>query len=787
MVHWFKRHPQYLQAVSTALSNDTNYKEVYQVRDNLFISHGYILVRLEKTHRFPVLIVYPEATPYVIPSVYLLSQELPKTVVDALAKGTFGEAYFTVRPYVKYYYSLRHQNESGALCILEWDNLDNGSKFYGITSILRRVRDWFKGTITNDFPPDSQEVEYHAHFVNVTVGLKLLYPDKFLDDKLVEGEAFCLRLSHLPKDKNSLFERSTYIGCLLTGTSRSGLFEHVEYDLPNFFIEEGIHSTIELIEKQGVLKRLFVEERLLRSTWFQLPLEPSPFKNFSDLISLIGEGNYDAGVTRMLSHFKDEVKEKPDHFFVSIRFPNRKGTQEFQLFRILKKEKLTGGLIGATPEEAFCHFLDSYDEVQAVPSEKFSEDSYHLRNSGRAERGLLKGKVVNVVGVGALGSEIADSVGKAGVGTIRLFDNQLMRGPNPVRHLVGLNQMDWPKVIAVSQILKNHNPFIRVDVNGDDVNRLDLNDHFADKSISISSIADDNTEAFLNERAVIANKVVYYARALRGGKAGRIFRVIPGIDACFRCLELYRSEGKEVVIIPDDEELPTLKNECNNPIRPASAADLKLIAALTSRILLDELQKGFGKENHWVWSSEKLAGLQPFCLQSQAITPHPKCYYCNNERNIQVVLPKQILKQMQDLVAENPSIETGGVLAGYTNESGNVVITHASGPGPNAIKLPTKFEKDIEYCQAFLDDLFTSTNKKIVYVGEWHSHPNGCNHPSGTDIKSLSTIAFQKEYLTDMPLMIIFSNLGEPSCTIHPAGKRYYFTSFLEPEYNEHV
>ena len=93
------------------------------------------------------------------------------------------------------------------------------------------------------------------------------------------------------------------------------------------------------------------------------------------------------------------------------------------------------------------------------------------------------------------------------------------------------------------------------------------------------------------------------------------------------------------------------------------------------------------------------------------------------------------------------------------------------------MKSKIRFEKDIEYCQHFLDELFVQSNQKKVYVGEWHSHPSSNNQPSGTDIKSLSEISYQKEYLTDTPIMIIFSNTGEPSCTVHPVGKRYYHTT----------
>ena len=777
MIHWFKRHPKHLAAESSALSNDSNYKELYQIRNNLFLSHGNIIARLDEIYKFPILIAYPEATPYVLPSIYPLKEILSEDQVELLAKGTIDDLHATILPYVDFRYDLRHQNQSGSLCVLEWDNLDNGSKFYGITTILKRVRDWYSGLVTGNFPPDSQETEFCSHFNNIDFGVKFFYPDTFLNESFIEGEAYGLLFKHQPKGKYYKYDRQSFIGCLIVGKTKKGLYENIDFTLPNFFFEEGIKNAIDLINKADSLKRFIDSGRLLRSFWFQINKEPNPFLTLQKLLTIIGEGDYDAGLKRIMPYYSAELKLKPEHFFISIRFPNRKGIQEFQLFKVVKKqEEPSGALIGVPEEDAFKHLVNSYDLVHAIQCERFSDESFHQRNSGRVERSILRNSVVNIIGVGALGSEIADMIGKAGVGTIGLFDNQEMKGPNPVRHLAGLDHIGAAKVEAVAEIVNNHNPFIHIQIFGGNINSIDLNDFFADQSIAISSIADDNTEGYLNERGVISNKVIYYVRALRGGKAARIFRVIPGTDACFNCLNLYRNEGKEFIDIPDDLSLPTLKNECNNPIRPASAADLKLISALTSRIVLDELQQSTSDNNHWIWSTEELRCLKPYQLHAQSIKPHPGCYYCNHEKKNKVIFPKTIEKQIQGLISQNPKIETGGVLAGHPLENGDFIITNASGPGPKATHSATKFEKDVEYCQKFLDELFINSKKQIVYIGEWHSHPNENNKPSGTDLKSLTEIAFQKEYLTDMPIMIIFSNAGVPSCTIHPAGKRYYFT-----------
>ena len=102
----------------------------------------------------------------------------------------------------------------------------------------------------------------------------------------------------------------------------------------------------------------------------------------------------------------------------------------------------------------------------------------------------------------------------------------------------------------------------------------------------------------------------------------RIFRVIPGIDACKTCLSVYYQEdGGGFIKIEEDPALPIITTECNNPIRPASAADLKLIASLAARMVLEYLEKGNLGFNHWIWSSEALPGLPvsseiPFIVKS---------------------------------------------------------------------------------------------------------------------------------------------------------------------------
>jgi integrative and conjugative element protein (TIGR02256 family) len=779
MIAWFKKHPEYLSSECRELSCDSNYEQLYLERNNLLVSHGKFVIRFNEIHKFYFLIVYPDSFPYSLPLFFPLKGELTKEQVIKISESAFQNVRLIINDKIKYYYQLRHQNSTGNLCVLEWDNLDSGFDFYGVKTILKRVKEWCKGTITGNFPEDSQEVEFYSHFKVVERHLSFFYPETFLNSRLLQGEAYAKLFATVPASRFDNEASKNFIGCLLTGTNESGFYEGTEKNFPEIFTSNGIKNEIQLEQKPGIVNNLIEEGRLMKMFWFNLNEEPAPFESFKDLISVVGDGDYEYGKKRMSAVCVSDLKLLPEFFFVAIRFPNRKAQSEFQLFRIRKGSAITSVLIGNTPpEESFESIVGGYSGVSAIPTSKFTDDSFHERNKGRANRDILKSKVLNLVGVGAIGSEIADIMAKAGVGKLLLLNNQKLKIDNSVRHLCGIDYTGVPKISAVANSVVLHNPFTEVLEIPFDLTTIDINDYFQETSVSISTIAEDNTEDFLNEQAVISNKTVYYVRALRAGKVARIFRVIPGEDACFHCLELYRKEGKLFKSIPEDKEMPTLRNECNNPIRPASAADLKLIASLASRIILDELQNNeSSKINHWIWSTEKLGTLKPFQLYSHHLPPHDHCVYCNSADKAKVYIPKIVLEKMKSLVESDPTVETGGVLAGYWNESSDLHITDASGPGPRATRTATRFEKDIVYCQQFLDEIL-KTNQNLVYIGEWHSHPTKNNRPSNTDLKSLEEISFQKEYLTDKPVMIILSDKGEPSCTIHPAGKRYYFPDF---------
>lgn len=96
--------------------------------------------------------------------------------------------------------------------------------------------------------------------------------------------------------------------------------------------------------------------------------------------------------------------------------------------------------------------------------------------------------------------------------------------------------------------------------------------------------------------------------------------------------------------------------------------------------------------------------------------------------------------------------EAGGILLG--EEDGNKIkVTKAT--------VPTRFDKRFNFlyirqkdvAQLIVDYEFYNSNKKTIYLGEWHTHAQDIPQPSSQDIKMLQEQFFNNTL--NVPLIIL--------------------------------
>jgi integrative and conjugative element protein (TIGR02256 family) len=79
--------------------------------------------------------------------------------------------------------------------------------------------------------------------------------------------------------------------------------------------------------------------------------------------------------------------------------------------------------------------------------------------------------------------------------------------------------------------------------------------------------------------------------------------------------------------------------------------------------------------------------------------------------------------------------ETGGILLGRGPDTNGVIAVEKAGdPGPNADRRPEFFLRDLTHAQELAAQAWK--RDKAIWVGEWHTHPEGPIQPSPRDLNT---------------------------------------------------
>ena len=124
-----------------------------------------------------------------------------------------------------------------------------------------------------------------------------------------------------------------------------------------------------------------------------------------------------------------------------------------------------------------------------------------------------------------------------------------------------------------------------------------------------------------------------------------------------------------------------------------------------------------------------------------------------------VWLPGSVVRALTDLAIEHYPNEVGGLVAGYLNDEA-AVITDMVGPGPLAKHRRDTFLPDHAYQTKYMHSLFRASEGRTVYLGDWHTHPEGPSVLSPLDKKTMRVIANSPEADCANPLMILLSPDG---------------------------
>jgi integrative and conjugative element protein (TIGR02256 family) len=779
---WMTRHPDWYQLERRAL--ERAYPEFW-VDDNLLnasqlVYYGELVVRASGgATRYPVALGYPEATPYEHPVVRPL-QALPARPDTASHHGSI-----EVLPK---FFDYRHQMANAALCLFQRDARNSPDIVSGVDA-LRRAGRWFLGLLNGHWPPDSADAELETHFRPAT--------------SVLFGSAF---YEGMPDPGRDMRGEVTLVPDILrpTHTSAEVMFPYIATAL---VVE--VNGVVQMIDARAGLERLYPWIRsdawnpasvalpteltplqqmhgIERGYWWYLPREPRPFRDGAGFLRELAEGRFPspppdiAAAWNELSSRLGWDLQTATHHIVGFCYPGRHGGIDWLFFIVHRPDnRRPDGATLLIKSEADKRSGFETAELFLLYGHSVQPNILSLRNTGVIAP-LVAEKTVALIGLGALGSKVAELLAQAGIGALRLCDVDAMTTGNAARHVAGVSSFGDSKVLAVMRRVLDINPHLRFDggaILRDSATRSPeiLAKFMAPADLVIVTTADESVEAFINEVALQTGTPVLYGRAVRRGSMGRVFIVRPESgDACKACLAHYAHRSRDGqatpadwVDIPEPDDDPIL-HECGRPVIPASAVDLSFVAGTIARVALDHLSRdascspaGGPAPNHWIWTREAATEIDRrlenvLSTMVGSVPADPMCPTCRKSDVREVVLSASA---QAAIVAESEGslcLETGGILIGSLDpDTGRVAVVRATGPGPAAERSSTRFDRDVAFVQDQLDRASAELGAEGAYVGEWHSHLVPVPFPSATDVESLAGIASAANYATNCPIVLI--------------------------------
>lgn len=149
---------------------------------------------------------------------------------------------------------------------------------------------------------------------------------------------------------------------------------------------------------------------------------------------------------------------------------------------------------------------------------------------------LLKSRTA-IVGLGALGTVIANHLVRSGIGFVRLIDRDFVELSNLQRQTLYDEEdarSNLPKVMAAKRKLSEINSTVKIDPVIADLNLDNAEDYLSDVDVIVDGTDNFLTRYLINDAAVKYNIPWIYGGAV--SSRGMFSVIRPGITPCYRCL-----------------------------------------------------------------------------------------------------------------------------------------------------------------------------------------------------------------------------------------------------------
>ncbi|WP_299096995.1 Mov34/MPN/PAD-1 family protein [uncultured Winogradskyella sp.] len=128
-------------------------------------------------------------------------------------------------------------------------------------------------------------------------------------------------------------------------------------------------------------------------------------------------------------------------------------------------------------------------------------------------------------------------------------------------------------------------------------------------------------------------------------------------------------------------------------------------------------------------------------------------------KHYKIIIEDNVLNLFKNFKQTGRKHERGGILLGEVS-SKEIRIKRASIPTVFDSSSRFSFNRNKKSAQIITDYEYNNSNGKIIYLGEWHTHPEKKPSPSSIDCKMISN-QFRKNKINEWFLLMIIVGLDD--------------------------
>lgn len=463
-----------------------------------------------------------------------------------------------------------------------------------------------------------------------------------------------------------------------------------------------------------------------------------------------------SGIYRLVATINDDLPETEDRYLlVGFPIPEKIGEepslihwQPLLIPHIPSPAERDGGFREGLSENWHRETKKSLKskDVRWLASENWAGEQ--LSRRGKVSKNLAGSKIL-LLGVGALGSVVAENLIRAGIRDLTIIDEEIFEVGNVARHTLTLDDIGKHKATAATERLRSLSPQAEITgINSNFPPGFDYRDQLQDADLVIDCTGENSVIEHLQGYPWLDS--VRFCSVSMGRRGNRLF-VFQAYDNIFPRDQFHSRIQKWL----QKEDLERTENdiiaERVGCWHPASVVSMDKVAAWGGIVpeLLEDLMDFKRNESEFsVFERENKEIVEvgePFIDSS---------IWKGVETGRELQILRDCSLKMIELCADSPKAETGGILVGkYTEDDSRVLVAIADEPAPDSVQGATTLCRGSEGVNEWLEE--QRRLKQVEYLGEWHYHPSGRPDPSEIDKETSRGIADNDDYACSEPIMII--------------------------------